>query len=552
MTTFEAAANAPVIAASGLRDGIWHRLWPWLAALATGALLALSFPPADRGGLIWIALTPLICAVWFRRPRTSGRRAFLLGWVAGIAFFTASFFWLRELGLLFRAPILQGIPLLLALYLALYPAIWAWFLDRILVPDSSGNAFGKSWRNLLAGIFGASAWTALEWVRGWLFGGFGWNGLGVALHRDLPMIQIADITGVPGLTWLVAFANLMLVIIVRRVLGELGPAFFKRIRWEFSLSVLLVGLVFAYGVRRMMQPPNAGAATPLSVAMIQANIPQDEKFDPEAEDAVMNEFRERTALAEVLRPDLIVWPESSTPRGVFADRKTFEFVTGIVVRTRIPLLFGTVLELPPEGTFNGAVLLPAHDENPGRWPIYKKRRLVPFGEYLPLRPLLGWAIGGLIPGDFLPGKEYTLLPLEQPAVKIAALVCFEDTDGELAGRFSAAGADLLVNLTNDGWFGHSPAARVHLANSIFRAVETRRPLLRCCNTGITASILPTGAIAAELPPFRPGMLHLKIDVPVNAPVTFYARHGDWIAWLGAALASVAIVFRSRLCLRPRI
>ncbi len=527
----------------------WPRFWPWLAALTTGVLLALSFPPVDRGGLIWIALIPLICGVWFRRPRTSGRRAFALGYVAGLTFFTITFYWLHELGLLFHAPILRGIPLFLALYLALYPAIWTWFLDRVLVPGATGKTFRHSGRNLFVGALGAAAWTGLEWVRGWLFGGFGWNGLGVALHNDLPMIQVADLTGVFGLTWLIAYANLMLVIIVRRLVAEFGPVFLHRIRWEFSASVLLVGLVFAYGVRQLMNPSAPGKVVSLDVAMIQANIPQTDKFDPEAEDAIFAELREQTALAAALRPNLIVWPESATPRGVFADQINFDFVTGVVAEHHIPLLFGTVLEDPTVGSFNGAVLLSPDDTDPMRWPIYRKIHLVPFGEYLPLRPLLGWALAGLLPGDFLPGNEYTLLPLAKPPIKIAALVCFEDTVGELTRRFADAGADLLVNVTNDGWFGQSAAARVHLANAVFRAVENRRPLLRCCNTGITANILPTGRIDEALPPFQKGMLNRRIGVPIQAATTFYTRHGDWVAWFSAGVTLIAIALH--LCLRPR-
>jgi apolipoprotein N-acyltransferase len=332
--------------------------------------------------------------------------------------------------------------------------------------------------------------------------------------------------------------------------GEFGPVFLKRIRWEFSLSVLLIALVFSYGVRRLMDPPAMGTTVALDVAMIQANIPQTDKFDPEAEDAIFAQLKEQTALAAALRPNLIIWPESATPRGIFDDQTNFDFVTGLVAENRIPLLFGTVLEDPTVGSFNGAVLLSPDDIDPLRWPTYRKIHLVPFGEYLPLRPLLGWALADLLPGDFLPGDEHTLLPLAKPPIKIAALVCFEDTVGELTRRFANAGADVLVNVTNDGWFGHSAAARVHLVNAVFRAVENRRPLLRCCNTGITANILPTGRIDEMLPPFCTGILNRRLQVPVQAATTFYTRHGDWIAWFSAGVTLVAVA--ARLFYRPRM
>src|SRR5688572_10623918 len=162
----------------------WRRAWPWLAATISGALLAVSYAPWDRGGLVWFSLIPLICAVWFG----GGKRSLSLGYVTGVVFFTTTFHWLSALGELFQSPALFGLPLLLALYLALYPAAWAWFLARIAAPTDEARKFANSWSNLGTGIMAASAWTALEWTRGWFLSGFGWNGLGVALHRQLEMI----------------------------------------------------------------------------------------------------------------------------------------------------------------------------------------------------------------------------------------------------------------------------------------------------------------------------------------------------------------------------
>src|SRR5262245_24363991 len=131
---------------------------------------------------------PLTAAVWFGKSN----RPFALGYATGIVFFTITFHWLSALGVLFKTPVLRGLPVLLAAYLALYPAMWSWFVARIVAPERTGRTFPNSWQNLGLGAVAACAWTALEWIRGWMLSGFGWNGLGVALHRDLPIIQIAE------------------------------------------------------------------------------------------------------------------------------------------------------------------------------------------------------------------------------------------------------------------------------------------------------------------------------------------------------------------------
>lgn len=517
----------------------WLNLWPWLAAMASGVLLAMCYAPWDKGGLVWFGLMPLIAAVWSGKSE----RPFRLGYVAGVVFFVLTFQWLNALGELFNTAVLRGLPLLLALYLALYPATWCWFLARVLAPERASRNFPDSWRNLGLGLLAASAWTALEWIRGWLLSGFGWNGLGVALHRDLPMIQIAEFTGVLGLTWLVTFINVMGVIIVRRVLGELGPMFLKRIRWEFSLTISLIVIVFGYGVRVLWAEPIVDTKT-VRVTVIQPNIPQEDKFDPASEDAVLETLERLTSLATITPPDakpeLIVWPEAAVPRGVFADDYNFQFIQRIVADLPCPLLVGTLIDTESD-TFNGAVLFPPGpiDKEP---PQYRKMHLVPFGEYLPLRPILGWLIGNLIPGDLAPGNDYTLLT--HPSIgDFATLICFEDTLGNQTRRFSNSSGrspNLLINLTNDGWFLKTCAAEQHLANAVFRAVENRRPLLRCTNSGITCLVQPDGKVERLLKPHQQGFEPHSIQIR-NLPITPYARWGDWIAWVSLVASSAAIL-----------
>ena len=519
--------------------------WPWVGAVASGVLLALSFPPWNLGRVIWIALAPLICAVWLRRTRPTGRRSFALGYVTGLVFFVTTFSWLHALGTLFGAPLLYGLPLLLGAFLALYPAAWCWFLDRVAAPHPAQRQFPSSWRNLGIGALGASAWTALEWVRGWFLYGFSWNGLGVALHRDLPMIQVADVTGSYGLTWLVAFVNLMAVIIVRRLAGELGANFLKRIRWEFSITVTLVVLVFSYGLRKLFAQLSGNLATH-RVAVIQPNIPQTQKFDPEFEDEVFAELERLTLVASAANPDLILWPEAATPRGIFADEINWDFIKRITESASCPLLIGTVEDYyggdGPQA-FNSAVFL-TRDISAAAPEIQKHRKmhLVPFGEFLPLRPILGPIVGGLIAADVDPGKDAVVM--DTPVGKLGTLICFEDTNGALTRRFTIGGARLLVNLTNDGWFLRTAGPETHLANAVFRAVENRIPLLRCTNTGVSCLVETTGRIDRRIEPHRQGFAIHPLAVRPG-PLTFYARHGDWLVWVANGVTLVACAARAR-------
>lgn len=522
---------------------LWRRLWPWLAAVLSGVLLAVSYPPWNQSGFVWFALIPLVSAVWL-----GGSKPFALGFVTGVVFFTATFYWLTALGELYGSPVLIGLPLLLALYLALYPALWASFLARISAPGAAARLFPNSGRNLAIGATAACAWTALEWVRGWLFSGFGWNGLGVALYRDLPMIQIAEWTGVLGLSWLIAMVNVMGVIIVRRIIGELGPTFLKRIRWEFSLTVSLVIIVFGYGIRTLMvtKPGTATKDGPVSVAVVQPNIPQLEKFDPAFEDKVFTQLERLTMMAAGMHPSLIIWPEASTPRSVFADEDSHQFMVHLLERLPCPLLAGSVIDTVENTepvSYNSAVLFPYGDKAASELPEqHPKIHLVPFGEYLPMRPLLNPIAGGLVPGDMDAGHEFTVM--EVPKVgRFASLICFEDTLGDLTRKFvnrtDGSSPGLLINLTNDGWFLKTPAVEQHLANAVFRAVENRRPLLRCANTGVTGLVLPDGTVQRWIEPHlsRSAVRTLNIPIPM---LTFYTRYGDWIAWVSGAIALLAI------------
>src|SRR5439155_15318278 len=275
------------------------RFWPWLAAISTGLLCTACFPPFDQSWLCWIALTPLIAAVWFSERNSKRRwlRNLVLGYVAGVVFFTATFSWFGSLGVLYENFWLRGLSLLLSIYLGLYFAFWSWFIGLITPGDFLG-----SWRNLQTAVLAAVAWVAHEWVRGWLFSGFGWNGLGVALHAHWPLIQIAEFTGVTGLSFVIAFANTIAVTTPLRLFLE-ARTHQMRPHWDINFTMLaIVGLlVFGWQIARNPLPTKT-----LHVAAVQANVAQRQKFDPDFAPQIFDRFARwsEAALRSNPPPDL--------------------------------------------------------------------------------------------------------------------------------------------------------------------------------------------------------------------------------------------------------
>ena len=538
------------------------RLWPWLAAICSGLLYTGCFAPFNFTWLCWIALTPLIAAIWFSEAGSRHRwlRNLLLGYVAGLTFFWTAFSWLTTV----------TIPgwFVLAFYMAIYFSIWAWFCgllqprekrresrstkwDRMLAQARSGAApsqsrWIKSTNNLLLAFLVAAAWVTQEWFRGWVFCGFGWNGLGVALHGNWPLIQIAEFTGVAGLSFMVAFANVIAVTTVRRLVLEVST---RTVRPHFDLTLTLVTIVgvLTFGLRAtQVSPPTK----PLRVAAVQSNVPQNQKFDPQFTRKIFDQFRRLSeiALRSTPPPDLLIWPESSMPGPVLGDRESYQFVMDLAASAETDILLGTIDEENGD-VYNAALLVSDGGE---QVQVYRKLHLVPFGEYVPGRhsvPLLARIVGEQVPGDFKAGKNYTVFELTNRDVKVAPLICFEDTVGELTRRFvlpseTNPGANLLADITNDGWFLHSAASHQHLANAIFRCVETRRPMIRAANTGVTCFVNEFGRVTQKLQDdtgstFIEGVLTGEVKIPTENDLTFYTRHGELFAKLCAVLSAIA-------------
>lgn len=521
-------------------------LWPWLAAALSGVLLTLCFAPFDQGWLVWIALAPLFAALWFGpvHPRYPLLRKVELGYLAGLVYFLGSLHWLAVL----------TVPgwFILCLYLALYPAVWAGLVWVIATPRQDPHSFRpvwlSSWRNLATAALAAAAWVALEFLRGHVFTGFGWNALGIALHANIPLIQLSSLTGVGGLSFLAVLSAAIAVATVRRLALEARGG---RIRahFDFTLTIALIVAAFGYGLRQL---GSSGETIPLRVAAVQPSIPQNEKWNPAFEQRIYDTFERQTAVASALQPDLLLWPEAATPRGFFEDRVANEFVGKWAGAGDHALLFGT-LRLSHEGDYNAVVMLTGTDSTPQ---FYPKSHLVMFGEYIPFRysfPLFAIIVGDMVPDDFDAGDGPVLFRLTDPPVALAPLVCFEDTLGYLGREAANLGAQLFVTVTNTGWFKQSAAGRQHLAHAIFRCAENRRPMVRCANNGATAFLDDLGRVTHLLQDpsgniFAEGVLSAEIRVPVRPPTTFYMRHGDLFsqACLVVTFAALGLAI-----LRPR-
>lgn len=532
------------------------RWFPWALALLSGVMVGCCFPPFDHKSLSWlpwVSLAPLCWALWILprpdRAKEWAKRSFLLGWVTGTVGFLISLHWITTV----------TVPgwIALSLVVGLYHGLWALFAGVILRPLGEGAA-GLAWlgsrRNFLVALLAAAAWVAVEWLRGTLLTGFGWNVLGVSLRNSIPLIQIVAFTGVAGLTFLCVLASAIAVITVERLRREIRAGK-PRPHLDFFAALFLVALSFSYGVQKITAPP--APAMQLKVAGLQGNIPVYDYWDTKCEGAIMERYirLSRTALAG--DPDLVVWPEAATPRPLLLDEIIFNQVKHVAESSRSDFLIGSIhYEAEPRGDYNSAILLTDHA---AASQIYSKVHLVPFGEFVPFRktfPPLSWIVGKRVPYDFDPGITPPLLQLAAKPVKLGPLICFEDTLGDLARHSAALGAQLLVTLTNDGWFEQSVATRQHLANAQLRTVETGLPLLRVADTGITCVIDPQGRVTHQLQgpdgnTFIEGILQTTVSVPPNPAPTFFTRHGNLFAHACLGVTAAVAAFFLTGVLRRR-
>ncbi|MDX9708364.1 MAG: apolipoprotein N-acyltransferase [Trichloromonas sp.] len=489
--------------------------------LLSGLLLALAFPRPDFSWLAWFGLVPLLTAM--------DRHPFRSGFVAGCAFFGLVLYWLNIVMTTYGRmhPLFSlAAYVLLTAYLALYFGVATWAVCRFR------EQLGLSSLLTLPVV-----WVVLEFLRSFLFTGFPWASLGYSQQNREVLLQVADLFGVHGLSFLLVFVNVLVFqlwqCLRRRDFAPLSRA-------GLTAGLLLVAAACAYGTWRLNPPADADAPT-LDVALIQGNIDQSVKWDPANQQKTVDIYRElsREAAAETA-PDLIIWPESATPFYFQEPGPLSAQVTEIPRATGGHLLFGSPAYEAGLGSYrylNSAFLLSPEGAILGR---SDKVHLVPFGEYVPLGrflPFIDKLVSGI--GDFSPGK---VNPLPLGEAKLGVLVCFEGIFPELARDYAAGGSSLLVNITNDAWFGRSSAPYQHLAMTRFRAVENRLWVARAANTGISALIDPQGRIVARSELFTPAVVRGK--VVLGGETTLYQRIGELPALVCCALAGYGL-FRTR-------
>jgi len=494
--------------------------WRYLLAAFGGGLQTLSWPWPGWWPLSFVALVPLIVAV----RGQAGSRAFACGWVYGLVLSLSSLPWLADVlasygGLGFWLGWL--IIFLLAAYLALYPALFAWLIT-LQTPGL------LSWS-----LAGAGAWAGLDWLKNWVLTGFNWTPLAGPLVLTTELGQAADIFGFYGLGFFVALVNLWLAAALFSGLAR-GPAAGR----PFLLACLgILVLAFAYGrLRYGYWEAAADRALSRLVTVIQPAIDQAEKWEPLDLARHLALYDGLVREAGRTDPWLLLWPETALPFVYGSDQEETAWLNNLAAEVGGLSLVG-VSGLDggwPGQTLHNRMLL-LRDGRPGPW--YDKRHLVPFGEYLPLDwlPFLNFDfMQGIIgaAGSYDPGRLHPPLDLELGhgqirQVRLGLMICFESTFPYLGRERVLAGADLLVVPTNDAWFGRSRAPVQHLIQAAMRAIETRRPLVRAGNTGISAAIRPSGLITQATELMAVGVFPLEIPIlaPADTERTFFLRWG---------------------------
>ena len=477
-------------------------------ALLSGILLTLAFPPFGLHFAAFFAFVPLLMSLDGKRPAS----ALLLGLVTGFVFFVAALHWLYTALAVYGHinPWLSMLLILLPdLYFALYFALFAWLTSRC----TPGVAV------IMAPVY----FVALEWVHGTLF-------LGECLHAVPPMIQIASITGVAGVSFLVIFVNAAVSYSLRQMKrGTASPAI-------PAAALAVVAFNVFWGMGEINALEKAGGI-PFTAALVQGNIAQDEKWDPRFQDMVVSRYLGMTREAARKKPDLIIWPEAAVPFYFGNAPHYTEAVRATVRETGTPLLFGGVAwERGPLGEdryFNSAFLVTPD----GRERRYDKIHLVPFGEYVPYRNLLFFftrKITDAIAGDTTAGTSTEPVPVD--GVSAGIQICYEIIFPEGSRAFAQRGARLMVNVTNDAWYGRSAASAQELMALPFRAVENRMPVLRAANTGISAAVTASGKILHPTALFETTTLVDTVIIPPVGEQTFYTRFGPVFTWACVAIA----------------
>lgn len=500
----------------------------YLPAVIPGLLLVFCFPGFGYYPLAWIVLTPFLVSLLDKTPQ----KAFLSGMLLGIPYFFGTTYWIYHSVTYYgHIPFIASIALvfMLSLYLSLYTGLFG-LLFSMKIKKSALPAM------LLAPVF----WVTIEFIRSYALTGFPWSSIGYSQFGFLTAIQVSDITGIYGVSFLVLAVNGALadIFILRRRRSSM-PLFasYHTIIGYIVLSALFISS-FAYGYWRIHQNRHG---SDLRVSIVQGNIEQDKKWDAAYQSEVINTYKELTLKAFVYSPSLIIWPETSLPFYFGTDTGMTEDLLNFKRQIGADLLLGTVIlkERPsansPARLSNSAVLL----DNDGKPTyIYDKIHLVPFGEYVPLRRVLFFVdklVAGI--GDYTPGEA--LLKANTPYGSFATFICYEIIFPGLVRKFYSKDGDFIVTITNDAWFGKTAGPEQHFSMAVFRAIENRKPVVRAANTGISGFIDSNGKILLRTVFFErtTETAHIKTDQSRS----FYSRYGDIFSYVCIVLTLLLIL-----------
>jgi apolipoprotein N-acyltransferase len=531
----------------------------FLLAAFAGLMLSAAFPGLELAGLAWIGPAFLLASALGKR----GWESFRIGYVGGLTFYLAALYWLLYIPYRWH-----GIPLgpaagwlALSSYLALYPATWVWVLanglkgsrsfdDTVSVGSPPGSVerlpdlLPGTWAGrALWALCGAALWVALEMVVARLFSGFPWLLLGITQYRLIPLIQIASVTGVYGVSFLIVWGSLSILLTGAMLLRRSQSPSMRLA--EMFIPFVVIAIVFQIGFRQVKE--GKGATRTLKVTFVQPSIPQTLIWDQTRNEERFQHLISLSRQALTNRTDLLLWPEAAIPKLLRYDKSTFETVTGLAREHKVWMIVGADDAEPRRDSeehadyFNSSFLISPDGELVQG---YKKRGLVIFGEYIPLErwlPFMKYFTP--IPGGFQAGDRAAQFALSNLQVNTSPLICFEDVFPQWARECTKPETDFLVNLTNDGWFGESAEPWQHAASSVFRSVENRVPLLRCTNTGLTCWVDALGRLRQifrdhKASVYGPGFMTAEIPLAgsVDNAQTFYNQKGDWFGWVCVIIA----------------
>ncbi len=480
--------------------------------------------------IAWVALVPLLVSI---RDKTVGS-AFRTGFLAGLVHYLTLLYWL-----VYTMQLYGGLPVYLAVpvlfLLAAYLSLWIGLFSSMVV--GFGNQKPYFW--IAIPVF----WVALEYMRGVLFTGFPWGLLGYSQSDILQIIQISDIVGVYGVSFLVVVSNTAVFLLYQALFNKTRKDFRITMSMAMTSVILSIGLIAAawyYGIWRIQSLDHRIADQPAKrAAVIQGNIDQAVKWDSAFQAATIQKYiRLSCSAIQKSDPDLIVWPETATPFYFTYNQQLSNLIFAAAKETGKDFLIGSPsFKKSPEGTsyYNSAYLVDAKGKVTGK---YDKVHLVPFGEYVPLKRFL-FFVGKMVEqvGDFKAGEKGNTLAWDSERLGIQ--ICFEIIFPSLSRSMVKNGATVLINITNDAWFGTTWGPYQHFSMAVFRAVENRRFLVRAANTGISGFVDPAGRVIESTALLENAVA--SEELVFLSKKSIYTRFGDFFATLCAAISAIMVM-----------